>query len=327
MILILTQAFDPTADHVIQMLDARGAEFVRFDPADFPSQSSLSVGYSSDGQMRSFLRVDKKVIDLTRLQAVWSRRPRPPVPHEEIQDSATREFLTEDCKTFVQDLWNSLPCRWLPGPPAAIQRAQLKASQLKAAAELGLELPPTLFTNSREEFLDFYNQHNGNIVNKLVGFAFHKTVSADTFTRYTEVVSKRDVGYAASLQYCPVILQAYVPKRLELRITVVGQQAFAAEIHSQHTHHTRHDWRRYDPGSTPHFPHALPPDVEERCVHLVQRLELCYGAIDMILTPEGRYVFIEINPSGQYGWIEQETGLPISAAICDFLIGAEGPKE
>ena len=71
--------------------------------------------------------------------------------------------------------------------------------------------------------------------------------------RYTEVVSKRDVGYAASIQYCPVILQAYVPKRLELRITVVGQQVFAAEIHSQQTHHTRHDWRRYDFGRTPHF--------------------------------------------------------------------------
>src|SRR5439155_25923556 len=101
---------------------------------------------------------------------------------------------------------------------------------------------------------------------KLAGFAFHKTVGADTFTRYTEVVSKRDVAYAASLQYCPVILQAYVPKRLELRITVVGRQAFAAEIHSQQTHHTRHDWRRYDLRNTPHFPHTLPSEVQERCV-------------------------------------------------------------
>ena len=54
---------------------------------------------------------------------------------------------------------------------------------------------------------------------------------------------------------------------------------------------------------------------------MVERLGLCYGAIDMILTPDGRYVFIEINPNGQYLWIEQETGLPISAAICDLLMG------
>src|SRR5439155_26701150 len=145
---------------------------------------------------------------------------------------------------------------------------------------------------------------------KLAGFAFHKTVGADTFTRYTEVVSKRDVGYAASLQYCPMILQAYVPKRLELRITVVGRQVFAAEIHSQQTHHTRHDWRRYDLVHTPHRPHDLPEDVRRLCLRLVERLGLCFGAIDMVLTPEGRYVFLEINPSGQYAWIEELTGLP-----------------
>ncbi len=189
---------------------------------------------------------------------------------------------------------------------------------------MGLELPPTLVTNCREEFLDFYGQHNGNVVGKLTGPAFDRTVGTDNFCRYTEVVSKRDVAYAASLQYCPVIFQAYVPKRLELRITVVGQQVFAAEIHSQQTHHTRHDWRRYDLGNTPHFPHVLPPEVHQQCVRLVKRLELCYGAIDMILTPEGRYVFIEINPSGQYLWIEQQTGLPISEAICNLLMAGPG---
>ena len=101
---------------------------------------------------------------------------------------------------------------------------------------------------------------------------------------------------------------------------MVGREVFAAEIHSQQTHHTRHDWRRYDLSHTPHFRHMLPPEVQERCVQLVERFELCYGAIDMILTPQGRYVFVEINPSGQYLWIEQETRLPISAAICDLLM-------
>jgi RimK-like ATP-grasp domain len=325
MILILTQPFDAHADHVIQILTERGAEFCRFNPADFPATASLSLGYAPDGRMRSCLHSGDKQIDLAQLQSVWSRRPRPPVPHEQVKDPSVREFVTLDCHTFVQDLWNALPCRWLPGHPAAIQRAQLKASQLRLAGELGLELPPTLVTNSREQFLDFYNQHNGKVISKLAGPAFDRTIGINSSSlRYTEVVSKRDVGYAASLQYCPVIFQAYVPKRVELRITVVGKQVFAAEIHSQHTHHTRHDWRRYDLSNTPHFPHSLPADVEEHCVRLVQQLELCYGAVDMILTPDGRYVFIEINPSGQYLWIEQETGLPISAAICDLLMAGPG---
>ena len=120
MILILTQPFDPHADYVARMLEARGAEFVRFDPADFPARASLSVGYAPTGQMHSFLRRGENAIDLTQLQAVWSRRPRPPVPHDAIQDAATRKFVQLDCRTFVQDLWDALPCRWLPGHPAAI---------------------------------------------------------------------------------------------------------------------------------------------------------------------------------------------------------------
>jgi hypothetical protein len=323
-ILILTQPFDPHADHVAKMLTERGAQFIRFDPADFPMKASLSLGYTASGQIRSFLRLGETVVDLAQLQSVWSRRPRPAVPHEHIQDAKLREFLTEECQTFVQDLWNALPCPWLPGHPAAIRRAQLKASQLRVAAELGLELPPTLVTNNREEFLEFYNEHNGNIVSKVASPAFDKTVGPTGFARYTEVVSKRELGYADSIQYCPVILQAYVPKKLELRITVVGKQAFACEIHSQQTHHTRHDWRRYDLSNTPHYQHSLPKEIEQRLIRLTERLELCYGAIDMILTPDGRYVFVEINPSGQYLWIEMETGLPISAAICDFLMNARG---
>jgi hypothetical protein len=327
MILILTQPFDPHADHVAEMLRERGAEFVRFNPADFPAQASLSAQYSSDGQMRSSLRLGAAITELTQLQSVWNRRPRPPVPHAEIQDAALREFIAADCQSFVQGLWNALPCQWLPGRPVAVRRAELKVSQLRFAADLGLELPPTLLTNSREEFLDFYNQHNGNIVSKLVGPAFDRFVAeAASVCRYTEVVSKRDVGYAAALKYCPMILQAYVPKRLELRVTIIGREVFAAEIHSQHTHHTRYDWRRYDLSETPIFPHALPPEVQAQCVRLVERLELSYGAIDMILTPDGRYVFLEINPNGQYLWIEMEAGLPISAAICDFLMAGQGAE-
>jgi glutathione synthase/RimK-type ligase-like ATP-grasp enzyme len=117
-----------------------------------------------------------------------------------------------------------------------------------------------------------------------------------------------------------------VPKRVELRITVVGDQVFAAEIHSQKAKRTRIDWRRYDLAHTPHYPHTLPDEVRRSCVELVRRLGLCYGAIDMVLTPDGRYVFLEINPNGQFLWIEQLTGMPISDAICDLLASGRTPE-
>jgi hypothetical protein len=319
MILILTEPDDVHADAVIERLKARGVEWVRFNPADFPARASVSLGLESDGRMRSLLRVGETAVDLTRLRSVWYRRPQPPIPDEQIRDAAVRTFVADECHVFLRDLWHALDCRWLPGDPLAIRRAELKATQLRTAGELGLELPPTLVTNSPDEFLDFYRRHNGHVVTKLAGTSFHRSFG-NTFMRFTEVVSKRDLGHVGAVRYCPVILQAYVPKRLELRITVVGHEVFAAEIHSQQTHHTRHDWRRYDLGHTPHRVHDLPPEVHEQCVRLVERLGLAYGAIDMILTPDGRYVFVEINPNGQYLWIEHKTGLPISAAVCEFLM-------
>jgi hypothetical protein len=326
MILILTEPVDPHADYVQQKLRQRNARFVRFNPAQFPAEAKVSLSYSAMEQLQGALDIGEEAIDLGLLTSVWYRRPQQPVPHQEITDPFCRDYLKEECKTYLNDVWNALDCLYLPAPPSVIRRAELKASQLKVAGTLGFELPPTLFTNSTEEFLEIYRQHGGNIVSKLPSATFQR-FGGSTFVRYTQVVSKRDVGYAAALRYCPVIFQAYVPKRVELRITVVGKQVFAAEIHSQQANHTRHDWRRYDHDKTLYLPHQLPYSMEQRCVDLVEQLGLCYGAIDMVVTPDGRYIFLEINPNGQYLWIQEATGLPISDAICDLLMsGAPANK-
>jgi hypothetical protein len=325
MILILTGSLDPHADLVEQKLRERGVDFVRFNPGQFPSRAEVSLSYSSKGQPQYTLRAGEVSLDLSRLKSIWYRHPEPPAPHEEVKDEITRDYVEKECKDFIFQVWELPDCLWFPAPPSVIQRAQHKALQLQLARALGFELPPTLITNSPKDFLEFYRQHNGNIVSKIAGPTFWHQHAGKTFCRYTEVVSKRDLGYAQSIRYCPVIFQGYVPKRVELRITIVGQRVFAAEIHSQQSNHTRHDWRRYDKFRTPYFPHELPRDVRQLCVKFVKQLGLCYGAIDMVLTPEGHYVFLEINPLGQSLWIEQETGLPISDAICDLLM-SESPR-
>jgi glutathione synthase/RimK-type ligase-like ATP-grasp enzyme len=319
MILILTEDADPHADHVIEELRRRGAEWTRFNPGRFPASADLSVACDALGQFRSLLRAGGETIDLDRVTAVCYRRPRPPAPHEEITDPRAREFVTDECRFILNDVWHTLDCRWVPAQPSVIRRAEFKTVQLQLAAALGFELPPTLLTNDPDALLEFHREHNGEIISKLAGNAFLSSFGEE-FTRYTEVVTRREVGYARSVRYCPMLFQAYVPKRVELRVTVAGQRVFAAEIHSQASNHTRHDWRRYDWYQTAYLPHELPREVELRCVQLVERLGLCYGAIDLILTPDGRYVFLEINPNGQYLWIEHKTGLPISAALCDLLM-------
>jgi glutathione synthase/RimK-type ligase-like ATP-grasp enzyme len=288
----------------------------------------MSVRYSATGTMQSTLYAKGDQFDLSSVQSVWYRRPTSSVPSSDIAEKVTRDYVADEANVFMKDAWHSMKCLWVPAPQSVIRQAELKASQLSLAGSVGFELPPTLFTNKPEDFLDFYREHNGNIVSKVLSSSFYK-FTGKTFNRYTQVVSKRDVAYAASIRFCPVIFQAYVPKRIELRITVVGHEVFAAEIHSQHSNHTRHDWRRYDRYETPYFPHELPRDIQQLCIQLVERLGLCYGAIDMVLTPDERYVFLEINPNGQYLWVEKMTGLPITEALCELLISGRyrSPEE
>jgi hypothetical protein len=319
LILILSGPSDLHASRVAAQLRERGAPVVCFDPARFPRDAEISLSFTPAGTEKQLLRLDGEEIDLTSVRAVWYRRPEKPIAHAEVRDATARAFVEQECNLFVQDLYGSLDAAWLPGPPFVVRHAEHKASQLKIAGELGFELPPTLTTNSPADLVEFYRQHDGRIISKQANKAFHSTVGHG-FIRYTELVTTRDIAHAHAIAYCPMIFQAYVPKRVELRITVVGRRVFAAEIHSQLTNHTRHDWRRYDHGQTPHLPHELPAELERRCVRLVERLGLRYGAIDMVLTPDGRYVFIEINPNGQYLWIEEEAGLPIGDAIGELLM-------
>ena len=172
-----------------------------------------------------------------------------------------------------------------------------------------------------DAFLAFHEARRGATITKRAAPSQRLTAAdGEKLVRYTEPVRPRDLLHVEDLRLCPLLVQPYVPKRLELRVTVVGHQVFAAAIDSQATNHTRLDWRRYDDAGTPITPFALPGEVANRCRALVQELGLRYGAIDLILTPDDRFVFLEINPNGQYLWIELATDLPISDAIADHLL-------
>lgn len=319
MILILTEPKDIHADRVEAKLRRRGEPLLRFDWSEFPSQASLSVRFRGrDKQV--LLRAGGREVDLREVKSAWLRRPTRPVVPPEIADRLLRTYAEEECYQVIQDTWNALDTAWLPGTIAAIRRADNKQLQLGLAAELGFDIPPTLITNDPDEFLDFYRQHDGNLIDKLPSVILAASQrTGGTLMRYTQPVTTRDVGYACRLRYSPVLFQANVPKKFELRVTVIDGEVLPAEIHSQSTRRTRLDWRHYDWGHTPYRIHEMPDEVRGRCLELVRRLDLRFGAIDLIVTPEGRYVFLEINPNGQWMWIEDETGLPVSDVLCDAL--------
>ncbi len=317
-VLVLTQPHDAHAVAVTARLRSAGTAVTVFDPAEFPAAATLSLEITASGHTRRFLTRGGDRIDLDTVGSVWFRRPREPRAHDEVTDPAIREYVEQECEVFAAALWDDLDALTVPGTRADIRSAGRKQTQLRLAGRLGFELPPTLITTGPDEFLDFWDAHEGRVITKPLQRSW-LIRGDDGFARMAEPATTVDVAAAEAMRLCPLIVQAYVPKRVELRVTVVGTRVFAAEIHSQDSNHTRLDWRCYDPATTRHAVHTLPADVARRCLLLVTELGLRYGAIDLILTPDGRYVFLEINPSGQWLWIEDATGLPISDALADLL--------
>lgn len=320
MIIILSTPDDVHATHVHSLLIARGLDCEIIDPGDFPQSISLRVEFGGASAPAFTLSTTARDIDLSTVNSIWYRRPNKPVPHPNL-DERVRRFVAAECSTVIDDVLGNLECRWLPARPSTHRTAEAKLLQLRLAIKLGFTTPTTLVTNQPSSLLSFHQRTNGKIISKLAGKSFG-TMLGTHLIRYTEQVSSRDLLHVESLRLCPMVFQEYVPKLVELRVTVVGNNVFTAEIDSQATNHTQFDWRRYEHDRTPHRIHELPDHVAARCVELVRLLGLNYGAIDLIVTPDGRYIFLEVNPNGQYLWIEGATDLQISESICDFLQGS-----
>ncbi len=124
-----------------------------------------------------------------------------------------------------------------------------------------------------------------------------------------------DIGLTAHL------FQEWIPKKYDLRLTVVGDRFFAVAIHAN-SDEAYADWRS-DYSALNYEPIAVPDKIRYSVTALLEHLDLSFGAFDFTITPEGEWVFLEINPNGQWGWIEECTGLPITSAMADLLtIGA-----
>ena len=204
---------------------------------------------------------------------------------------------------------------------------ELKPYQLQTAVEVGFSVPRTLITNDPTEVLDFFDRCSGQMIYKPFG-EYLSLAEVKRFpsgstreTIFTNVVIREDLlRQLDQIKGAPCIFQEYVPKKFELRITIVGSRIFPAQIDSQASERSKHDWRRYDFEKTPYSEFQIPAVLEDKLRMLMQRLGLVFGCVDLIMRPDGEFVFLEINPGGQWLWIEELTGMPIRDSLALMLM-------
>jgi hypothetical protein len=321
-LLLISHEGDDEAECVSARLRQRGVSVHRLDTAAMATSGGCMLALGTGGRSGQ-LRVAGGWLDLERVGAVWLRRPLP-VRAPAGYAAAEAACAAAEWEGWLANLYSLLDCRWFPGPVDAVRRANRKLVQLARAAAVGFDVPASLVTNQPGALLAFLRTHDGGVVAKGMGEALH--LHLPELSRFTEEVSRWELHGLDGLRGAPVLFQQLVPKALELRVTVVEGTVFAVGIASQDSVRHATDWRRCGSRRLRHVPQVLPEPVRRRCVTLVREAGLRYGAIDLILTPDERYVFLEINPGGRWAWLEKATGLPITDAICDALWPFPGPE-
>lgn len=321
-ILVITNVLDVHADAVIRRLNDYRAHVHRINTEEFPEKINLCFKDIGDGISVYIEDENFNALDLKMLTSVWYRRPEPSTIIDQFSDQQIKRFVRDECQATLANLYALTECFWI-SPPLNIRKARHKLYQAKIARDLGFKVPKTLVTNIPNEVESFFNHCDGQVVIKSLSgsqLVYEKGDLAAAFGLFTTKITRDTLTKTDTVRLCPVFLQEYVPKKLEIRATVVGDRVFSAAIDSQSNPQAVDDWKRVDYKEIPHYPYTLPLNIERLCVKLVKVLGLAFGAIDLIITPENEIVFIEINPNGQWLWIEEETNQPISEAIAMLLI-------
>jgi hypothetical protein len=312
-VLIITNEHDSHADAVVLELNKRDVPVFRFHPDDFPHACSVSIEVQ-DGSVEGEIVTSTRTVAFKDICAAWYRRPQSLFTWTESPLSTElNAYVRAQSMLTLRTLCESLQTLWVCHPHK-LHRADIKALQLAEASKAGLKTPRTLISNRPAKAAAFIDQLGET---ECAIKPLHPLGVQNEEGYRLPLTTTLPKGHPLdSVALAPNIFQPYVSKAAELRCVVIGKKIFSARINSQANASTRKDWRAADCQLEPF---SLPERVEVSLLRLMDSFGINFASLDMILTPEGEFVFLELNPNGQWLWLELELGLPLVANMADLL--------
>ncbi|OXS31196.1 ATP-grasp ribosomal peptide maturase [Streptomyces sp. XY006] len=305
-VLVVTSLHDPTADVVINELHGRDVPVVRLDSGDFPASLSLEAEITEHG-LRGRLLTPSRTADLANVRALYYRRPSGfAFPHLDEQDA---QFAVTQARYGLGGVLASLPDCLYVNHPHRIGDAEFKPAGLAAAAKAGFLLPPTLITSSPDAARLFIKRH-GSVIYEPLWNPVYLVGGVSSVVKVAEVAEADITDDVAGTAH---LFQERVPKVADVRATVIGGDVFCIRIDSDLL-----DWRT-DYSRLTYTVVEAPPGIRPALHRYMRGFGLVFGAFDFAVGEDGRWWFLECNPSGQWHWLETETGLPMTAALADLL--------
>ncbi len=304
-VLIISDRDDVHAQAIIATLQKEhGMDAYHLSMQEFPQQAYAR--FCSDGKQLADYVGPAGHINLNKVKSVWWRRPeRCAVPNNFYDDM---DFCQNECDHFLQGLLWSRNWFWINYPIYDFL-ASRKIVQLSRAKQAGLRLPRTIITNNPVDARKFIAKINGPVIFKRTGF------SSGSFSK-TNIFSSETDDHLESIVSAPTTFQEYIEGGFDIRVTYIDGKLFAAAIDSQASQ-TPEDCR-FD-YSVSYKESVLPSSIQRALKQLMLNLKLVFGAIDLRVGSNGKYYFLEVNPSGQFAYVELKTGLPLMSSLASAL--------
>ena len=320
MILIIsTQIRETSTAEVMDWLTSKKANYLRINGEELQAAGmTLELNDSA-----TCLQLGGQKIPKEEIQVVWLRRSgNNELPELEkgsplkLSDDIRKHARTE-LRTLKRGAWMLLKDkRWLTRPG---QNQINKIEALQQAAQLGLSIPSSLVTTDREALLAFKKRHSRIIIKALDAF-FSYYDEHSWMVQYTHEVEDEFIQQLPST-FFPCLIQQYIEKQYELRVFYFNRQCYPMAIFSQKNEKTALDFRHYDkarPNRT--VPYRLPKLLEKKIHAFMDVVDLQTGSLDLIRTKEGAYVFLEVNPVGQFGMVSKPCNYYLEEKIAEWLI-------
>ena len=315
-ILIIESLRDPHITSVIDCLVKLNVKYILIDPWEGAAGSFLRF---SVGKAELNGRIETELCDLRPedINAVWRRWKPPLTPDVLSLDYKEQEFLRNEWTHFLSPLETFLRHAYWINSREATHRWSNKITQLQAAQKLGLSIPETLVTNSPDRVSGFIAQHDTVIYKPLTYYIDQDKVL------YTNRITLESVRTnPGAVVVAPGIFQEEIEKAYELRVTVVEDRIFALKIIPEGDSASRLDWRRNQIDRS-YYDYQLDTTLASLLLKFHAMTGLKYAAYDLIVTKNGQPIFLEVNPSGQWLWLELQTGIAVSQAIAEALSATE----
>lgn len=308
-ILVLASRYDLSCDYVVSALRRGGHAYFRLNSEDLPSYSlCLDPCQGRLSCHTNGLRIE---VEAHRLSAVYFRRPTFLREASQAVCGPEEQFRRAQWAAFIRNLMVFDLAQWVNHPTRTYE-AEHKMIQLRKARAVGFDIPVTYCLNS-ERFLG--SRVNSSLIAvKGLDTVLVRTDTTEAFG-YTNLLS-RDELEDAELKGAPLVAQQAISDKLDLRVTVVEDRWWCASVTEGGTGIVG-DWRLRKAG-VEFSEFALPQSIGERCVVLTRQLGLAFAAIDLALSND-RFFFLEVNPTGEWAWLQEQVQFPIAAALADAL--------